>query len=201
MGWKDKKPFAPIPHWEVGNNPSSWPFKQSKAKPDYDEGDITTHVADPTWRVDPTGPTDRFKHDPCGYWVKFLPDYTTWTFTVEDVASLTTQVLLIEGILRVSIIKYSNPLDSIKSQLDILSGIFKSIVIDYSYSEYVNGSVNFIAGKFDQAHLYDIGIDSINTTNIDIASGIFRESVITQDQPGYNGMTSTITLTGGDYAN
>lgn len=201
MSWKNSGSRAWIftGHWQGVGQAQVWPFSKSDADAYYDEGDITTHISNPVWRTDPTGPTDREEHDPCGYWLGEAPRYyTTLMYPLEVFDLISGHVEALDGIFK-DVFHFQEFLEGLDGEEDFVSGVFRSLIITYSYTESLDGEPEFVSGEFKDIILeYTVPTESLEAEP-DFASAKHWEIVQYQYWPTESLEATAIAFESGEF--
>lgn len=205
MSWKSSgsRSWTRVSKWPGVGRTQRWPFSKSDATPDYDEGDITTYITNPVWRTNPTGPTTRLEHDPCGYWNSGI----WWTSTpyplwFDDQIEM-VECDIVGGIFKIGLQNiYMEPESIDMTEMDLIEGFFRSILLTYKFQEAIDMTeMDIISGVFRLAILgYEIPVEEIECTEMDLISGTFRDAVIEyQNWPEESIDMTEMDIIGGTY--
>ena len=190
------------------SHPFTIPYQGPKIR--YSEGDEISSVADYRFNLDFTGVPLGPDHFPCGYWHKnYIPPftiiYTSLMYPLEVVDGVGGSVDIISGVHKLTTLSYDIGVESVDTVVfDIVSGIFRSVIITYNYQESLQTyTFDIISGQFKEVICdYIIPTEAVETSSFDLVSGRFRDSVINYDDALPESVqTSLFNIIGGSHAN
>lgn len=188
------------------SHPFTIPYQGPKIR--YSEGDEVTSVSDYRFNLDFTGEPLDDRHFPCGYWHKnYIPPftftiiYTSLLYPLEVTDSLEIDTSIISGEFYVNFFleSYDNGIESLNLEGEIIGGVFRSVLILYSHSDYMDIDTTITAGVFRLAiKSYTYPTESLNL-NCTIQSGVFRDTLIEYGYWPYEGLNLTTSIISGTH--
>ena len=212
MSWKDISKSSYTVESVKFTLPSTRPFTIPHQGPKvvYSEGDELTSVGDYRFNLDFTGIPLGPDHFPCGYWHKnYIPPittiYTSVTYPLEVIESCIAYCELNGGNFKSILKSYSIPFESVTSSINLVDGIFKSIVSNYPYwpsEAVIPTSITLIEGVFKLVlHSYTYWpAEALGNCEIELDGGVFKKVLITYTYWPSESLEAAITITGGSHA-